>query len=90
MKKEIQTGKMERMKNNLIYQTRQMRPGRSQERSIEEFWISVYNSHYRDDLDSLQARGQALAEYLHLLDEINEAKESPQYGSPAGVNLWKK
>jgi hypothetical protein len=49
-----------------IFRSRNTGPGRSRDKAIEEFWISIYNGYYQSEMDLLQARGRTLAEYLHL------------------------
>jgi hypothetical protein len=75
---------------NLICQTQHLGPGRSRDKVIEEFRISVYNGYHLSDLGILQLRGRAVANYLHLRDEIDEVEEAPPIGSPAGVNFWRQ
>jgi hypothetical protein len=41
-----------------------MEPGRGRDKSIEEFWISVYNGSHSYHPDLLQLKGWDLAEYL--------------------------
>jgi hypothetical protein len=53
-----------------------MRPGRHRRQAIDCFWISVYNGFHVGDLDSLQARSFAPAEYLSAFDELHELSES--------------
>jgi hypothetical protein len=63
---------------NFIFHSDYIGPGRSRDKAIEEFWISVYNGHHQNELDLLQAREQAVAEFFHLRDEIDEVHESPK------------
>jgi hypothetical protein len=61
----------------ILFQIKHMPPGRKRDRTIENFWISVYNGYHVGDLDSLQYRGHALSEYLSTLDEMNEVSPIP-------------
>jgi hypothetical protein len=67
-----------------------MKPGKSRDRTIEEFWISVSNGYYQDDLDPLQRRGYTLAKYLHLSDEMNDEEDEPSNSLPGGVDFWRQ
>jgi hypothetical protein len=49
-------------------QARHMEPGRSRDKAIEDFWISVYNGSYPCDPGFLQMKGWDLAQYLHHIE----------------------
>jgi hypothetical protein len=63
-----------------------MGPGRTRDKAIEIFWISVYNGSYHPDYDMLERRCWALAESLCLRDEVED--RSPQVGPELGVDPW--
>jgi hypothetical protein len=55
----------------IVDQVKHMDPGRTRDKAIEEFWISVYNGS-GPDYHMLEVRGRVFAEYLQLRDEVFE------------------
>jgi hypothetical protein len=69
-------------------QVRRMESGRSRDKAIEEFWISVDDGSQYYETEFLRMKGWDLDECLHLIDETH-VESSSRVSTPVGMSFWR-